>query len=134
MNQVIENNISKGNSLGGVSKNNNLKNKIKQEFQALNKKKIIKVASIGIAGLTALNMTVPKSALIEKTLSSGLNTLLYGNSSIRFMGILPVPNITVFVLIVCVIGGLSLIITGNLDILLYYKRGNLIDMLSNKGK
>lgn len=118
MNQALENNILK---------NNGFENKIKKGLSGPDKIKFATVTSIGITGLSALSLVASKSSAINNIVVSKLDTLIFGMSNIKFIGVLPIPNIVVFVLIMCLVGCFSLVITGNMEILLEknsYKRGS----------
>lgn len=76
------------------------------------KKKFIKAGTVGITGLTFLNANVEKLAILEKALVNGLANLVFGNSSICFLGIFPIPNAVLISVGVIVLGYIALFFTG----------------------
>ena len=103
MNQVVESNINqktKKNASKSIEVNKS-KNETKKEGQVSKQKKIIKITSVGIAGLSALKLASAQASLLEATIVKSTMTFL-NTKSICFLGVLGIPN---YLLIALVISG-----------------------------
>lgn len=118
MNEIMENKSLNVN----LTEDKGTNKKIGNLLSIKTTKKIIKATSVGIAGLTALNLTVSKSMGVEKVIITALDKIIYGHSNIYFLGTFPIPNVVVLVLIICAVGSAVFVATEGLGALLGSKK------------
>lgn len=96
-----------------VNKGINLESKQNKSNEIITvdmKKKFIKAGTVGVASLAFLNANLGKIVMLEKALINGLSNLAFGNSSICFLGTLPVPNAVLISVAAIILGYTTLLL------------------------